>query len=1036
MLLVAVIAASCAVQTTYADGTGWSNDVLFIGGDARYDNTINTGVTFTPDDAETADVNEAFTSIEIADATSKTDYTELKIYAELNKNDSDSANKASIGELKVNADVTVNVCANPWDHETGTNRFFDALTIDKLSVTNGGAAALNISKAEHVVNVGEISGSLSSATVAGTLTIGTESATSASHSLGAVTVAQGGSLVLAGGTYTLGNGSAQSVQSAGEIVVKINATLKFAGVDMAHWSNATNITIDGGEWDGGTTRQSLCGSSVLNLVNGTITSATNDDGSSKYGDGISVVEFASDSGTLKSSGQSSITGGVAVNWSRTLAVNVLDGTLSIDTIVSDQGGGQITKSGDGTLKFTKMSANAKNHAFYTGNTTLQAGTIEYAIDKLSDSSTLDGSYTGTISGTGNIAKSGTGTVTLANVNNLDGEISVTGGTLNITTLSLNKTMTVTQDGGTLNITTLNTDMTSWVPSSKSLKYYEYVDGLATESTTGNGFLADESTYQLFDGYAWTGTMEGYTTSNEGGNTYLTANGDISTNYHVTNTGTTVNTADVSGATGFSIGAGTTLNVNSSIGADGITVTGADANITLSEGTSLETTQVHSNEGASINYTVNSANLKINETGANSDIKSINISGSGEVFISSPGGIIGTESDAVEIVMKDTATLKLQNANAYNPSMYVDMQIESAESGVSLLGGLYGTIAIKGNINGAGKLKMAPSENEWFNPMHIDALIADKSATETLAIENSANVTLTAANTYSGGTTITDKTLTAANESALGTGKVTVQGGTLTQSTALSVSAMDYTSGTVNNNGQNLTVTGKLTAAADMSIEGAGTTSIGSLDLSAGTTLTAAGSLTIGELVLDLSKYTDMAQTYTLVTTTGEGATVGLTTAYSTEYNGYTASVSGSGTDSLTLSFSEIVAPDTSIITTVTGQSGFADGMLTLNVAADLTDATQVLISGISDSIMADILGLSLPENGMVGITLAGADGATFTAEADQQIGFQGNDGVSYYFGEQVGSAWQYQVAYIPEPASATLGLAALMMLAARRRRKA
>ena len=180
----------------------------------------------------------------------------------------------------------------------------------------------------------------------------------------------------------------------------------------------------------------------------------------------------------------------------------------------------------------------------------------------------------------------------------------------------------------------------------------------------------------------------------------------------------------------------------------------------------------------------------------------------------------------------------------------------------------------------------------------------------------------------------------------------------------------------------------------------------------------------------------MAQTYTLVTTTGEGATVGLSTAYSTQYNGYTASVSGNGTNSLTLSFAEIVAPGGDITTTVTGQSGIAGDMLTLNVAADLTDATQVLISGISDSIMAEILGLSgLPEDGMVSITLAGADDSTFTASADEMIGFQGNDGVSYYFGGQVGSNWQYQVAYIPEPATATLSLLALACLAARRRRK-
>ena len=417
-------------------------------------------------------------------------------------------------------------------------------------------------------------------------------------------------------------------------------------------------------------------------------------------------------------------------------------------------------------------------------------------------------------------------------------------------------------------------------------------------------------------------------------------------------------------------------------------------------------------------------------------------GTGAVTISDGGTLdLGQVSVAYEvgnINMNDGSTLIVRNGyygNSFDSAINVAGNV-NLQSG---WGGNSGVIA--SNINGKGSMSMSNliwNGNPTVDAWKISGVISDKAETEKLSVINVSGVaTLSGANTYSGGTTVNGGTLTAENESALGTGKVSMNGGTLKQNAALSISAMDYTGGTVNNNGQNLTVTGKLTAAADMSIEGAGANSIGSLDLSAGTTLSVAGSLTIGELVLDLSKYTDMAQTYTLVTTTGEGATVGLTTAYSTEYNGYTASVSGNGTNSLTLSFSEIVAPDTSIITTVTGQSGFADGMLTLNVAADLTDATQqVLISGISDSIMADILGLSgLPENGMVGITLAGADGTTFTAEADQQIGFQGKDG-GIYFGEMVGSNWQYQVAYIPEPASATLGLAALMMLAARRRRKA
>ena len=213
------------------------------------------------------------------------------------------------------------------------------------------------------------------------------------------------------------------------------------------------------------------------------------------------------------------------------------------------------------------------------------------------------------------------------------------------------------------------------------------------------------------------------------------------------------------------------------------------------------------------------------------------------------------------------------------------------------------------------------------------------------------------------------------------------------------------------------------------------TTLDNLTLSGGT-LDVTGSLTLNALSLDLSKYSTDQETYTLISagTLQLGAGVDLATLGG-EVNGYTATVSQSD-NSVTLSFAEIVAPGGSITTTVLSQGGFADGMLTLNVDGNLTDAAQVFITGISDSIMAEILGLSgLPEDGMVGITLQGAEGGTFTATADEMIGFQGKDG-GIYFGEMVGSNWQYQVAYIPEPASATLGLAALMVLAARRRRKA
>ena len=79
----------------------------------------------------------------------------------------------------------------------------------------------------------------------------------------------------------------------------------------------------------------------------------------------------------------------------------------------------------------------------------------------------------------------------------------------------------------------------------------------------------------------------------------------------------------------------------------------------------------------------------------------------------------------------------------------------------------------------------------------------------------------------------------------------------------------------------------------------------------------------------------------------------------------------------------------------------------------------------------------------VAITLQGAEGFTIVGSGDTNEDSEvGAGNVSFYgkyYGEAggtVGSAGSYNPNYIPEPASATLGLAALMMLATRRRRKA
>ena len=87
------------------------------------------------------------------------------------------------------------------------------------------------------------------------------------------------------------------------------------------------------------------------------------------------------------------------------------------------------------LKGMGDSSSSKNAI--QGNMVLVDGGIQF---DLADETT---NYGGTISGHGNITKSGTGSLTVAKVSDLDGDIAVTQGSLTITTLEASKTIGIT-----------------------------------------------------------------------------------------------------------------------------------------------------------------------------------------------------------------------------------------------------------------------------------------------------------------------------------------------------------------------------------------------------------------------------------------------------------------------------------------------------------------------------------------------------------------------------------------------------------------
>ncbi len=284
--------------------------------------------------------------------------------------------------------------------------------------------------------------------------------------------------------------------------------------------------------------------------------------------------------------------------------------------------------------------------------------------------------------------------------------------------------------------------------------------------------------------------------------------------------------------------------------------------------------------------------------------------------------------------------------------------------------------INGSINGSGTLQLGQEiwqGSETGDRWILNSTISDKSANEKLAINSFANVRITGQNTYSGGTTITKGTLRTEHLNALGTGTVKMQGGTLEMAAALSVTAMEYTNGTVNNGGRGLNV-GTLTVAegATMSPSGSGATTAAVVELKSGASLSAAGTLTMGSLSMADGSKLAASDTITL-----------------------------SGSDNRVLDL---------------GSKLTLDGEWFNNLLAELTGSNTAAL--------------------FAGVTELKLNGVAYANQVDLADHFLNVEQGKYYlvYADSVVYAGLGEV--IPEPTTATLSLLALAGLCARRRRRA
>jgi len=269
--------------------------------------------------------------------------------------------------------------------------------------------------------------------------------------IGGETTADAAGTVVAGGGVVFGAGDGQlifnhtntdyefasSISGAGQVIVKAGTTT-LSGTNT--YTGGT--TISGGTLVGTTT--SLTGNIVNN---GTLTIDQDTDGTfagdiSGTGDlvkdGAGTVTLT---GTLTYTGTTTILGGHLVGNTTVIGGGVAnDGVLEFEQTTdgtyssSITGTGSLVKTGTGTLVLTGSNT-------YTGGTTISGGTLIGSTSSLSGDVTNQaslvfdqgsaGQFTGAISGTGSLTKSGAGNLVLTGTSTYVGSTTVDAGRLSV-----------------------------------------------------------------------------------------------------------------------------------------------------------------------------------------------------------------------------------------------------------------------------------------------------------------------------------------------------------------------------------------------------------------------------------------------------------------------------------------------------------------------------------------------------------------------------------------------------------------------------
>ena len=701
---------------------------------------------------------------------------------------------------------------------TGTGSIADTLYVAFSSSSSGGEATFDISGTTGGATVGGLR-STSSAGV-GRVVLGNRTLTVTNTEGGFTGIISGsGGLTLAAnavqglagvnsytGATTVGAGATLALYNDGSLAASSGVTLAGAGAsfDISD-AGSSGRTIQDLAGVAGTSV--LLGSKSLTVgtANSTTFAGVIADGGMDGGRGGALVKQGS--GTLILTGANTYTGGTTV-LGGTLQGNTtsLQGNIVNNATVafSQSGNGTYAgnMSGSGALIVTgggNVTLSGTNS--YAGGTTVSAGTLTGTTTSVQGNITnnaavvfdqaTSGTFSGVMSGTGSLTKTGSGTVILTNDNSYGGGTTINGGTLQLgnggtsgsivgnvvvngadSLLAFNRSDTVTFAGdisGTGGIMLMGPG-TVRLTGTNTFTGGTAIGGGIVQASSDAAFGAAGTTLRIGGG-ATVQALASFTsdravrllamggTFDTGGNT-LTLQGPITGSGALTKAGT--GTLILTGANSY--GGGTTVEAGTVQG-NTTSLQGAivnNATVVFDQGTSGTYAGVMSGTGALIktgagNLTLSGANSYIGGTTVsggtltgNTTSLQGNITNNATVAFdqATNGTYGGILSGSGALVKTGAGTLTLTGANSY-------------AGGTTVNGGtLTGTTSsLQGNILNNATVAFNQGANGTYGGI--------LSGSGALVKTGAGNLTLTGANSYSGGTTVSAGTLTGTTASLQG-----------------------------------------------------------------------------------------------------------------------------------------------------------------------------------------------------------------------------------------------------------------------------